>query len=39
MLLLLVVSAVVSIAYGFSNLVDLVENWARINTSIGHLVH
>ena len=39
MLLLLVASAVVAIAYGFSNLVDLVENWARINTSVGQLVH
>ena len=39
MLLLLVVSAVVAISYGFSNLVDLVENWARVNVSIGHLVH
>jgi hypothetical protein len=38
MMLLLVVGALVGIGYGFSYMVDLVQNWAGFNAGIGQLL-
>jgi hypothetical protein len=35
---LLVVGAVSGISYGFSCILDLVQNWAAVNASISHLI-
>jgi hypothetical protein len=32
-------AGVIGIAYGFSCLVDLVQNWAAVNASIGHMIN
>jgi hypothetical protein len=39
MLVLLVLSAVIAIGYGFGCLVDLVQNWAGFNAAVEHLIH
>jgi len=38
MFLLLVVAAGMGIAYGFSSLVDLVENWAGFNGWVSYII-
>ena len=35
---ILVLAAVIGISYGFSCLVDLVQNWAAVNTGISNLI-
>ena len=35
---LLVLASVIGIGYGFSCLVDLVQNWASVNASIGQMI-
>ena len=35
---LLVVAAVIGVGYGFSCLVDLVQNWALFGAGVGHLI-
>ena len=35
---LLVLAAVVAIAYGFSSMLDLVQDWARFDTLAGQLI-
>ena len=36
---LLVLAGVIGIGYGFSCLVDLVQNWALVNVSIGRMIN
>jgi len=36
---LLVLAGVIGIGYGFSCLVDLVQNWALVNASIGQMIN
>ena len=36
---LLVIAGVIGIGYGFSCLVDLVQNWALVNASIGRMIN
>jgi len=36
---LLVLAGMIGIAYGFSCLVDLVQNWALVNASIGRMIN
>jgi len=36
---LLVLAGVIGIGYGFSCLVDLVQNWALVNASIGRMIN
>jgi hypothetical protein len=39
MLGLLVFASVGSVGYGFSSLLDLVQNWAQFTLGVAHFVH